>query len=189
MQRSSSKKIRRAVGTSISEFPLVLFVLLFLVFLPACNLLLFSSAYLSLRYLTEKTVQSMAMSDSLEKAATRGKELLDNYKNPFLTMLHQVKLVSDTNSCKMSIIIKDRAGKSESYDLKSALPRNKQPDFGDNRNKYLYAYRLQVSCIVYPFVNLSGIPLAGNTPVIGAPTSLELAAQAVIENPDFLSQS
>lgn len=180
-------KRRSARGSSIAEFGPAIFVLL-LVFLPACNFILFLSAYLSLHFLTKEAVAAIAMSDTMGQAEARCKEWVERYQNPLLTMVHQVKLKPNPNKppCSLAIIVQPLFGNCESYNLSSGLPVNKQPDFRDNRNQLFYFYRLAVPCTISPIFNLSGIPMIAQVPIIGAPTDITFIAQAQIENVEAL---
>lgn len=188
--RFSQARKRNSRGSSLVEFPLALFLFLFTSFFPACNLVCFCSVYLSLQHLTERTVKTMAMSDNSLKAEIRGKELLNDYKNPFLTLLHQVRLDSSERqpAYKMQIVVNEDSKESEAYDIKEGLPKDKEPGFGTNRDKLFYAYKLQVNCIINPIFNLSAIPVIGQVPAMGCPANLKFSAQTTTENLEFFRQ-
>ena len=75
-------------------------------FFPVCNLVLFSSAYLGIRNLTEQAVQSIAMSDSRKQAAETEKSVLANYENPLLTLFHRVQITpADTLQIAVDLVL------------------------------------------------------------------------------------
>ncbi len=137
------------MAVTIAEFPLALFLLLFITFFPGLNLILFASAYAGLQLLTQEGIDAIAMSDTLGLADNRCKNLLERYNNPLLTLFHRVKV--DTSSAYKLEIIADNLGTQENYCVLSGLPLKKRPDFKDNRSKIVYLYRLQINSTVSPF--------------------------------------
>jgi hypothetical protein len=154
-------------------------------FFPVCNLVLFSSAYLGIRNLTEQAVQSIAMSDSRKQAAETEKSVLANYENPLLTLFHRVQI---TPADTLQIAVDKGGSQLDTYNIADALPTNTRPDYGANKEKLLYFYKLQVSCKVNPILNLSALPFIGLIPIIGGPSEITIGAQAPVENLDALNR-
>lgn len=182
-RRGSGGRSRR--GAAIGEFAIALISLFLLIFFPCCNAVLFWSAYLSLDNINREVVEAVAMSETIKLAQRRSHELLARYTNPLLTLYQPVQL--DSQSADRLMIVVNRTGDCEYYDVAQGLPRDRQPGFRDNRSRLSYSYRLRVNCVIHPFFNLSSIPLIGQTAIVGRSTQVIVTAMAPIENLDSLN--
>jgi hypothetical protein len=141
----------------------------------------------TIQLLGQQCVQSAANSSSMTKALTAMQTTANNMMNTGFARFAKITPTAGFGymncGCNLYVVATDfNSKKSQTY---GPLPANPVPSV--DQTKYVYEYQTKVSYILYPFVNLGGIPFIGNVPGCGQPTTIQWTSQSSVEFPDGLT--
>ncbi|MBX9687211.1 MAG: hypothetical protein K2X27_10950 [Candidatus Obscuribacterales bacterium] len=166
-------------GAALAEFPAGL-SLFFAVFLPVCFSAVLLLLNVTLAYCFQKQAERIACSESRLKALELSRSISECLPKFLAGQLNtpgasgQLKIVICRGSC----------GRIE-FPAERPLPATLRPlSRGNERN--LYLYRLYVRQEIKPLINLKGLPISGELPLISAPAVICFQAELPLEYPQSL---
>jgi hypothetical protein len=190
---------RRPSGTAIAEFGPALFIFLILFMIPCVNLVLYASAVATINHVAEEASRAAAVSstqtEAIQFVASKADRLLHgDGQGPglaaYANLTPQGGVLGTTGKptgCKLEVLVRantDTSGVAKAIDISNGFVQlgSDSPSFGANSANDHYEYRVTGTYVVNPFLNMAGIPLIGQVPAVGAPTTVSYASTAQIEN-------
>lgn len=176
-----SKNRRPASGATIAEFAACLMIVL-LATIPALNVAMFGVTYCILQIAVQEVVGQVAMSETRAEAIKSAETIYTRMRSPIWSSLHVVTGGTAQKSATEILTVQVIAtSHTDSFNLNSQLPEKFRPSYMRNRSEKRYAVSLDAPCEIQPMFNLAGFPVVGQVPIIGAPVTLRLHAEAAVE--------
>ena len=176
-----SKPVRRnRKGAHIAEFGAAFVAFFFFVLIPCINVVGFGAGYSLAHSTTSKTADSLSKSKNHKQIVNLLVRTTNsiNEKSAFKTL----RLEPAKRPIELSVAIENLKGQERIFPLTKNLESNLDID----RSKNMYRYRITTKFISKPILDLSGIPVVGNIPILAAPTPIKLTQYRDIEHPEFL---
>lgn len=177
-----TKGLRTSNGATIAEFGACLMIFL-LATIPMLNVAVFGIAYFTLQIAAQEVVSQVALSESRNEALKTADTIYVRMQSPIWSGLHTVRpnFTKHSNQNELVSMHVISSNSSQSFSLKSQLPETLRPSYLNNRSNKRYAYTVDAPCEIQPMFNLAGFPLVGQIPIVGAPITLRLHAEAPVE--------
>lgn len=178
-KNNSNKKDRRnAIGSSISEFGGAFVAFFFVILIPCINVASYGFSY----GLANTTTNKLA--DEISKANSRKRtvEIIETTENKMTKdgLFHIFRLKTQKEPIKLELAVEDLKG------VEKRLPFESTKSIKIDRSKNFYRYCLTTTFQAKPIVDLSGIPVLGQVPIIAAATPIRHVVYTDIEHPEFL---
>ncbi len=179
---SNTKGLRACNGATIAEFGACLMIVLLAV-IPMLNVAVFGIAYFTLQIAVQEVVSQVAMSESRNEAIKTADAIYSRMQSPIWSGLHTVRpnLTNHFNQNQLVSMHVISSNSTQSFSLESKLPEKLRPSHLNNRSSKRYSYTVDAPCEIQPMFNLAGFPLIGQIPIVGAPVTLRLHAEAPVE--------
>lgn len=168
---------RNSRGANIAEFAVALFALFLCGLLPLCNVVSFAASLNSVQQLALVCARDAAMADTREMALRSAQSINALVKNPTMCALHNVQPLK-TN---LDLVSTAPNGTRSIYPIE---PNSRSRTSVQRGNQY--SIQLHFSCSISPLINLTGIPVVGQVPIIGSSAEVHLQPEVPIENPAIL---
>lgn len=172
-RRYSSGRGKR--GAHIAEFSVALFALIFCGLLPLCNLLSFASSLNAVQQLTLMCAREAAMADTRSMAIKSAMSIKTAVEDPTLCALHNVH----ARNADCQIVAVDDVGTRSFYKISQAS--RFAPGLRINKHNR-YSLQLMVQYEIEPLINLTGVPVVGQIPMIGCAAPVHFQPEVPIEN-------
>lgn len=173
----------RCAKGNMSDFTAVLLLMVVVLLFPLANLISFAFAYMWLDFVAGEVARTAALAENpasaRESVATRYRSL------SALLPLVRPRGGIESSGCELSLVITRGGRPKRAYLAGTPISRADRPGEPGNANS-LYLYSLELNCRIRPLIDLSGVPLIGHTPVVGAETPVTLAKTVAVENLDGL---
>ncbi len=166
----------------MAEFSVAFFALIFCGLLPLCNLLSFASSLNSVQQLSLMCAREAAMADTRAMAIKSAMSIKTVVENPSLCALHNVH----ADSADLQVVAIDTAGTRTCFKVLDTSTQF-SPRLHFNKKNH-YSVQVLVSCKIEPLINLAGIPVVGQIPMIGCATPVHFQPEVPIENLRILEE-
>jgi hypothetical protein len=176
------------------DFGLCFFAVILCLFIPACNALLGGFGYFCARSLVSAACSKTAMADSRQLGIKSAKAIESELTNPRLTGFQQIVLsppapsagssvahAGANDSVQVNIMVEDDNRVLGCWPASEQLPKFARPSATRDRVDRRYFYQLSVHCTLNPFFHLSGIPIIGQLPMVGAPVPITLTERERVQ--------
>jgi len=177
-------------GVGIPEFAVCLIAIL-LAFIPICNAVFFAASCFTIQTATSEVANLVSMAESRDEAKESAATIHERLKSPIWTSLHAVRPIDSgivQGNKNIATVQLMEAKSTRTLSIERPLPDKFKPEFENNKDRYRYSYSIDVPCEIRPFFNVSGFPIIGQLPAIGAPVRYRFHAESAVEYLDALNQ-
>jgi hypothetical protein len=179
----------RAAGASIAEFGPVLVLFVLITIIPLANLLFFLAGYTTVSAISQGCVTDAANSatftEALANVQKRTKAALESSLGKFV----KLQAVGGYKNCGVDVYIATtnvaNPNIGQFFGPNTGLPAGTNADSATT----IYQYNIRSSFNVGPCINLTGLPLLGDLPMVGKPSTVEISKSRTAEHIDCLSPS
>lgn len=175
---------RRSSRGHLAEFPIALFILLFLVLFPFINLLSVATAAATVCLMSHSAVSRAAAQEKYDLALKAMSDEADSFLGSGFAALARLRPQSgyQGSGCDLYVTATNYRGQ----DVRRHGPNQPVPPPVDT-SQWIYEYCCQCTCDAGPAIDLSFVPFIKDVPGIGKPLRLTATAQRVVEHPEGLS--
>jgi len=171
----------------MAEFGPVLVIFVLIIIIPLLNILAFVTGYTCVSTTCQSCAADAANSTTFEEALINVKKRSLSMLDSSLAKFAKIKPQGGYQGCGVDIFIATTKlsdpNAGQFYGPNSGLPANVTANSATD----IYEYTVRSSFDVGPLMDLSGVPLVGNLPLIGKPVNLSNQASRAAEHVDALN--
>ncbi len=175
---------RTSAGSSMSEFPVVLFILFLVILFPLINLLGVAMGAVSGYLITTQAANAAASSNTFAEGLTSAAQAAQTMSTGGIAEFAKLKPIGGASSSGITLYIEAiNAGANQ---VKIYGPNTAVPPPIDPVN-VIYEYEAVGTFNVGPFMAMSGMPFIGNVPGIGVPAPMTFRSKRAVEHAEGLA--
>lgn len=182
--KSRSLRSSRILGSSMSEFPVVLFILFLVILFPLINLVGVAMGAVSAYLITTQAASAASSSNTFAEALTNATQSAQSMSNMGIAQFAKLKPIGGASSSGITLYVE--AIDAGANQVKIYGP-NTPVTPPINPTSTIYEYEAVGTFNVGPFMAMSGMPFIGNVPGIGVPAPMTFRSKRAVEHAEGLA--